>query len=94
MSSQAFSKSWLWHTFNMRDYDLGVFRNEITRNPFVWGALALCSVLLIATTLVSGLAQALRIAGPGLQGWLLIFVMSLVPLVFGQVYRSARKREK
>ncbi|MFO8089611.1 MAG: cation-transporting P-type ATPase [Desulfatiglandaceae bacterium] len=84
----------LWHTFNMRDNNTGIFRNEITNNPFVWGALALCSVLLIATTLVPGLAQALRTVGPGLQGWLLVFVMSLVPLVFGQVYRIARKGEK
>ena len=27
----------LGHTFNMRNNDTGIFRNEITRNPFVWG---------------------------------------------------------
>jgi len=84
----------LGHTFNMRDNDTGILRNEITRNPFVWGALALCSGLLIATTLVPGLARVLQVVGPGMQGWLLIFGMSLVPMVFGQAYKILRKGEK
>jgi Ca2+-transporting ATPase len=83
----------LGHTFNMRDNDTGIFRNEITRNPFVWGALALCSALLIATTLVPGLARVLQVVRPGMQGWLLIFSMSLVPMVFGQAYKILRKGE-
>ncbi|MBN1275907.1 MAG: cation-transporting P-type ATPase, partial [Deltaproteobacteria bacterium] len=38
--SLAFSR--IWHVFNMRDSNSGLFKNDITRNPFVWGALALC----------------------------------------------------
>jgi Ca2+-transporting ATPase len=78
----------------MRDNDTGIFRNEITHNPFVWGALSLCSALLIATTLVPGLARVLQVVGPGMQGWLLIFGMSLVPMVFGQAYKILRKGKK
>jgi Ca2+-transporting ATPase len=32
----------LWHVFNMRDRGTHLIRNDITRNPYVWGALALC----------------------------------------------------
>lgn len=81
----------LWHTFNMSDHQAGFFRNEITNNPFVWGALALCAALLIAAALVPAFAQVLKVAAPGRHGWLLIFGMSLVPLFFGQVYKIAAK---
>ena len=32
----------LWHVFNMRHPTSGLFRNEVTRNPWIWAALALC----------------------------------------------------
>jgi Ca2+-transporting ATPase len=82
----------LWHTFNMRDPDTGIFRNEITRSPFVWGALVLCATLLMAATLIPGLAEVLKVVAPGIQGWVLIFSMSLVPLVFGQAHKIVVKR--
>ena len=81
----------LGHIFNMRDTDSGLFQNEITSNPFVWGALVLCSTLLLTAVFVPGLAQILQLESPGRQGWLLIFGMSLVPLVFGQVFKIVRK---
>ena len=33
----------LWHVFNMRSAASPWIDNEITRNPYVWGALALCT---------------------------------------------------
>ncbi|MCF8068449.1 MAG: cation-transporting P-type ATPase [Desulfobacterales bacterium] len=81
----------LGHTFNMRDTDSGLFKNEITGNPFVWWALLLCSVLLPAAVFIPGLAQILQLEDPGRQGWLLICGMSLVPLFFGQVFKMFRK---
>jgi Ca2+-transporting ATPase len=32
----------LWHVFNMRPEGSGLLRNPVIRNPWVWGALALC----------------------------------------------------
>jgi Ca2+-transporting ATPase len=32
----------LWHVFNMRDHGSHPLRNDVVRNPYVWGALALC----------------------------------------------------
>ena len=32
----------LWHVFNMRHPRSGLLRNEVTRNPWLWGALLLC----------------------------------------------------
>lgn len=75
----------LWHVFNMRQNDSGIFKNEITRNPYVWGALALCTGLLLIAVYLPGLSDALRVQDPGLTGWAVILGMSFVPLVVGQV---------
>ena len=78
----------LWHVFNMRDRGSGVFKNDITRNSFVWGALALCTGLLVAAVYLPGLSYVLRVCHPGLKGWILVIVMSLIPLVIGQALKA------
>jgi len=75
----------LWHVFNMRDISSTFLNNSIVRNPYIWGALGLCSVLLAATVYVPLLAEVLEVSRPGANGWLLIFCMSLLPLAAGQI---------
>jgi Ca2+-transporting ATPase len=78
----------LWHVFNMRDHNAGIIRNEVTRNPYVWGALVLCVILLGLAIYVPFLADLLGVVDPGLTGWLLVLGLSLVPLVFGQIAKE------
>jgi Ca2+-transporting ATPase len=78
----------LWHVFNMRDRGSGMLVNEVTRNPFVWGALLLCTALLLAAVYVPGLSLVLDLVHPGKTGWTIIAGMSLVPLVAGQIWKS------
>ena len=75
----------LWHVFNMREAGSGLLSNEIVRNPWVWGAVALCVGLLIAAVYVPTLATVLKVTDPGPRGWGLVIGMSLVPLAFGQL---------
>jgi P-type Ca2+ transporter type 2C len=82
----------LWHVFNMRDNNSGLLRNEITQNPYVWGALAFCTGLLLIAVYVPFLSAVLQTADPGVRGWLLIIGMSFVPLVVGQVVKLIRRR--
>jgi Ca2+-transporting ATPase len=72
----------LWHVFNMRETAPGGFRlrNEITTNPWIWGALALCLALVLAAVYQPTLAGVLHLAHPGAKGWMLIVAMSLLPL--------------
>jgi Ca2+-transporting ATPase len=81
----------LWHVFNMRERSSGLIRNEITQNPYVWGALALCTGLLLAAVYVPGLSNLLKTADPGPEGWLLVIPASLLPLVVGQIVKWVRK---
>jgi Ca2+-transporting ATPase len=80
----------LWHVLNMRDRDSSLLRNEVTRNPFVWGALVLCTVLLLGAVYIPVLADVLRVVDPGLKGWALVLVMSLMPLIVGQILKLTR----
>jgi Ca2+-transporting ATPase len=80
----------LWHVFNMRDQDSSLLRNEVTRNPFVWGALVLCTGLLLLAVYLPVLADVLKVVHPGLKGWALVLVMSFVPLVVGQILKLTR----
>ena len=75
----------LWHVFNMRDRRSGVFSNAVVSNPFIWSALALCTFLLLLTVYVPLLADVLKVSNPGLAGWMLIGIFSLLPLLAGQV---------
>ncbi len=75
----------LWNVFNMRDRDSGLARNEITQNRWVWGALALCTVLLLLAVYVPFLADILGVVRPGAAGWAVVMVASLAPLVVGQI---------
>ena len=75
----------LWHVFNMRGLGTGVLRNEVTENPAIWGALVLCVGLLLLATYLPFLANLLDTVPLGLQGWMLVIPLSLVPLVLGQI---------
>jgi Ca2+-transporting ATPase len=76
----------LWHVFNMRDKGSKVFRNEITRNTYVWGALVVCVGLLLLAVYLQILALVLNLTDPGYEGWILIVTLSLVPLLIGQIF--------
>ena len=82
----------LWHVFNVRDITSGLFRNEVTENLYVWGALGLSSLILIGAVYLPGISLALRTAPIGVDGWTVVFGMSLVPLVLGQLEREYRRR--
>lgn len=76
----------LWNVFNVRDADAGLIDNEVTRNPYVWGALALCLGLIGLAVWLPSLAELLGLPWPGPQGLALAAVASLVPLLLGQAW--------
>jgi P-type Ca2+ transporter type 2C len=79
----------LWHVFNMRSWSQAGeqnrrwFDSEITRNLWVWAALALCLVLVLGAVYVPPVSKLLQLSPPGAGEWALIIGMSLVPLLLG-----------
>ncbi|SEI05536.1 Ca2+-transporting ATPase [Methylobacterium sp. 275MFSha3.1] len=92
----AFSQ--LWQVFNMRASGSKHFRNEVTRNPWVWAALLLCTALLVGPAYLPPVGAVLGLASLGWNGWAIVLPASLAPLlvvqfgtfVAGVIKRSAR----
>ncbi len=90
VSFLSLSVARLLHVFNMRQPESGIFVNEISRNPYVWGALGLDVCLLLLAVYVGPLAEVLSLTPPGAVGWLIVAATSLAPLLAGQLYLSVR----
>ena len=83
----------LWHVFNLRDTGSTFLRNDITQNPFIWAAMVTCTGLFLAAVYLPPLASVLRVTDPGVMGWLLIGLMSLLPWAIGQLVKSMQTRK-
>ena len=77
----------LWHIFNMRARDTRLFKNDVTGNPYVWGALGLCVSLLILAVYLPFLAGILKLVDPGIAGWVLVLAASSLTCLIGQLWK-------
>ena len=84
----AFGK--LWFVFNLRSPGSRLLDNDVVRNPYIAGSIALCAALLIAAVYLPGLSAVLKTQDPGVLGWLLVLGMSLIPFILGQGLRIAQ----
>lgn len=82
----------MWHVFNMRDEIKRVIVNEITGNGWVWAALGLCLILVLAAVYWPVLSDVLRLSNPGVRGWGLILPASIVPLLAAPLVGVIRER--
>jgi Ca2+-transporting ATPase len=80
----------LWHVFDMRHARAPLLRNEVTRNPWLWAALALCTALLAAPPYLPPLAHLLHLAPPSSAMWAIVLVLSAAPMIVTQAVMRAR----
>lgn len=78
----------IFHTFNMKDWGANVLVNDVTTNLYVWGAVVLCTGLLLVAVYVPVLAMVLHLEPPSAHGWGLIMGMSILPVILIQVVKS------
>ena len=90
VSFLTLSISRLVHVFNIRSYDSGVFDNEISRNPYVWGAFGVCGGLLGLALYWPLLADVLSVRPPDATGWALIAAGAATTWLIGQAYIALR----
>jgi len=93
VSFLTFGFARLWHVFNMRDAGSALFRNEIVTNRYVWAAIGIGVVLMLAAIYVPGLDTVLNAAPPSPEGWVLVAVGSFAPLVVGQLLKIKTLRK-
>ncbi|MBD3427100.1 MAG: HAD-IC family P-type ATPase [Candidatus Omnitrophica bacterium] len=81
----------LWHVFNVREKGSGLLTNDVVRNPFVWLAVLLGILLLCAAVFVPGLNSVMQLYAPDFRGWGLAVIVSLIPLLIGQIEKSFKQ---
>ena len=82
----------LWQVFNMHAAKVSLFKNEITRNPWVWASLALCVVLLVLPAHVPPFADILGIVAPDATMWGIILGLSALPTAIWQTLQALAPR--
>ena len=81
----------LWHIFNMRARGTHLLKNDVTGNPYVWGALGLCVTLLILAIYLPFLSGILSLVNPGIAGWVLVLAASSLTCLLGQLWKLWNK---
>ncbi|MEX2568334.1 MAG: cation-transporting P-type ATPase [Cyclobacteriaceae bacterium] len=87
--SLAFAQ--LLHVFNMREGDEPIFNNQVTRNKFIWMALAFCLSAIGAAYFIPQIADILSFEKLEGRIWVLIVLTSVMPLMIIQVIKSFNK---
>tara|TARA_B100001248_G_scaffold262427_1_gene258361 strand:- start:16615 stop:19218 length:2604 start_codon:yes stop_codon:yes gene_type:complete len=76
----------IFHVFNMKDRHHHFFKNDVFKSPYVWGAVVLCSLLMVATVNLELLRKVLSLSEIDLDDWLFVIAFSLLPVVFHRIY--------
>ncbi|WPR75951.1 cation-transporting P-type ATPase [Algoriphagus sp. NG3] len=88
--SMAFAQ--LLHVFNMRDPHENILNNQVTRNKYIWMALAFCATTLVAAYFIPAVSDVLSFQELEPRIWVLIIITSLLPLVIIQSLKFATKK--
>jgi len=81
----------LLHVFNMREAEEAVFNNQVTRNKYIWYALAFCIIMLAAAYLIPVVSNALSFEKLEPGTWLIILITALLPLFTNQTIKKIWK---
>lgn len=88
--SMAFAQ--LLHVFNMRDKNESVFINQVTRNKYIWMALAFCFALLTAAYFIPTISEVLSFQELEPRIWGLIAISGILPLFIIQIIKLIQKK--
>ncbi len=83
----SLSLTQLLHVFNMRNRNEQVFRNQVTRNKWVWYAILLCAVVIIAACFMPGLNTLLSFQPMGFKPWLLVVITIVLSITSIQLLK-------
>jgi Ca2+-transporting ATPase len=76
------------HVFNMREADEPVFKNQVTRNKYIWMALALCTTVLMAAYFIPSIGDILSFEKFDKIGWIVVGVSAVLALITNQTIKK------
>ncbi|MES2766914.1 MAG: cation-translocating P-type ATPase [Bacteroidota bacterium] len=77
----------LFHVFNMSSMHSKMLVNDVTKNKFVWLAIAVCTGLLALVYIVPQMRLVLKLTALPVSLWIVSIVASLLPLILVQLYK-------
>lgn len=77
----------LFNVFNLPKRDESFTLNEVTKNPWVWGAIILCILLTLMGYFLSPLAEILSLVPMGWEELVWIIIFSVASLVITQILK-------
>jgi len=77
----------LLNIFNMPLRKSSFFSNEVTKNPWVWAALLLCTLIVLTSNLIPIVAEILSLVQLTLQQWSIIAVFGFGSLLLTQLVK-------
>jgi Ca2+-transporting ATPase len=83
----------LFHVFNMSSPKSKIWKNEVTRNHFVWYAVILCTALIVMVFVVPYFRVPLGLVLLDINIWFVVILASLIPLVVVQLLKVIRNRK-
>jgi len=87
----------LWHVFNMRNWRESLLTGQVTRNHYVWLAIALCIGILAVADLQPTVSDALRLVPLDSEVWLTVLGLSVTPVILREftavTMRLMRRRQ-
>ncbi|MCP4121028.1 MAG: cation-transporting P-type ATPase [Bacteroidetes bacterium] len=81
----------LWNTFNLPDAKTSFFKNEITKNKYVWMAILISSSIVGIAWLIEPVRHALALGSLDLKYWGIILLFSLIPTLLIQLMKRGLK---
>ena len=82
----------LWHVFNMHNWREGPFFNQLTRNTYVWLAIAICITLLTFAAFEPHLVEILKIAPLPISAWGCVLGLSALPVILREIAAMIARR--
>jgi Ca2+-transporting ATPase len=80
----------LGFVFNLREPGTTWRKNDVVRNPWIWGSIGVCVVLLILAVYLPGLSDVLKTQPLDGQGWIVVVAIGIIPMVVGQVILAVK----
>lgn len=83
----------LFHVFNMSSPKSKLWKNEVTRNHFVWYAIILCTALIIMVFAVPYFRVPLGLVLLDIRIWIVVIIAGLIPLIVFQTIKWIQNRK-
>ena len=80
----------LWHVFNLPSAEISFFKNEVTRNKYIWWGILACLGIMVITYFIIPARNVLSVKELNGQMLMIILVASVLPMLFIQLFKRLK----